>query len=119
MLGSQVDSKDLFHIVKTNPNTSKHFMSKKLSILPLFLECESQMCLELVANEITQIPNYCKFGKTHYGHSSLPKSKYKILSIVRILTSFYNFFFKLKILTTNICQEEITIGHVHWLLQAF
>lgn len=56
VLGSQVDSKDLFLIVKKNPNTLKHFMSKKLNTLSL--ECELQVCLELVANEITQIPNY-------------------------------------------------------------
>jgi len=31
VLGFQVDFKDLFHIVKTNLNTLKHFMSRKLN----------------------------------------------------------------------------------------
>jgi hypothetical protein len=32
---------------------------------------------------------------------------------------FTNVWFKLKILTTNICQQEITIGCMHWLLLTF
>jgi hypothetical protein len=43
VLGSQVDSKDLFHIVKTNPNKFKHFMSRKLNKFchyPLNVNCK-------------------------------------------------------------------------------
>lgn len=73
VLGSQVDSKDLFHIVKTNPNILKHFMSRKLNkfyYYPLNVNCKCALSWwQMKSHKFLTI---AKLAKTHYGHSSLP-----------------------------------------------
>lgn len=81
VLGSQVDSKDLFLIVKKNPNTLKHFMSKKFNTFCHYPLNVNHKCAlswwQMKSHKFLTI--YCK---THYGHSSLPNQNIRIFPLL-------------------------------------
>jgi hypothetical protein len=72
-----------------------------------------QMCLELVTNKITQIPNFYKVCETHFGHSNFPSWNWEVsFPLLESSYHFENVIYKLNL-------NKLIFVNKHWPLDPY